>query len=148
MAEVYPDDQSLLALSSDAETGVEYIATGTAPYYLEFRKLLQRLLVSCRRANDLRVFDEGGLAVGVKAGSFMRPSDGAQVDYAGSSGNVLSDDATNYLYLDVGGLLVVGTSGFPATSVEHVRLAKVVATAGDIVSLEDHRGVHLFRAFG
>ena len=41
MAEVYPSDNELLNMQSDNETGVEYIATGTAPYYLEFRKMLK-----------------------------------------------------------------------------------------------------------
>jgi len=70
MAEVYLSDNELLNIQSDSETGVEYIATGTAPYYLEFRKLLYRLLLAARRANDLRVYDEGGLNIGVKAGKF------------------------------------------------------------------------------
>ncbi len=70
MSEVYPSDNELLNIVSDSETGVEYIATGTAPYYLEFRKLLYRLIMAVRRANDLRVFDEGGLDIGVKPGKF------------------------------------------------------------------------------
>ncbi len=70
MAEVYPSDNELLNIVSDGETGVEYITTGKAPYYLEFRKLLYRLLLATRRANDLRVFDEGGLDIGVKSGKF------------------------------------------------------------------------------
>ena len=40
MAEVYPSDNELLNIQSDNQTGVEYIPTGTAPYYLKFRKLL------------------------------------------------------------------------------------------------------------
>ena len=42
MSEVYPSDNELLNTQSDAETGVEYIPTGTAPYYLHFRKLSRR----------------------------------------------------------------------------------------------------------
>jgi hypothetical protein len=70
MAEVHPSDNTLLNMQSDSETGVEYIPTGTAPYYLQFRKLLYRLLLAARRANDLRVYDEGGLDIGVKSGKF------------------------------------------------------------------------------
>jgi hypothetical protein len=66
MAEVYPSDSELLNIVSEAETGVEYIPTGTAPYYLHFRKLL----LASRRGNDLRVFDEENLGIGVKAGKF------------------------------------------------------------------------------
>ena len=43
MSEVYPTDNELLNIQSDSETGVEYIATGQAPYYLQFRRLLYRL---------------------------------------------------------------------------------------------------------
>jgi len=66
MAETYPADNELLDIISDTETGVEYIPTGTAPYYLHFRKLLYRLLLATKRSNDLRVFDEGNLGIGVK----------------------------------------------------------------------------------
>jgi hypothetical protein len=105
MAEVYPSDNELLNLQSDSETGVEYIATGTAPYYVEFRKLLYRLLLAARRANDLRVYDEGGLDVGVKAGKFWL--DTVLTSYGGSSGNTLADDKANiYIYLDSSGSLV------------------------------------------
>src|SRR6056297_4294686 len=105
MAEVYPSDAALNALLSEAETGVEYIPTGTTPYYLHFRKLLYRLLLATKRANDLRVFDEGGLSIGVKAGKFFNGSD--YVTYAGSSGNVLADNQVSiYVYLDYAGNLV------------------------------------------
>jgi hypothetical protein len=60
MAEVYPTDNELLNIQSDGETGVEYIPTGLSPYYVQFRRLLYRLLLAARRANDLRVYDEGG----------------------------------------------------------------------------------------
>ena len=54
MVEVYPSDNELLNITSDSETGVEYISTGQSPYYLQFRKLLYRLLIAVKRANDLR----------------------------------------------------------------------------------------------
>src|SRR4030042_2596562 len=85
MAEVYPSDNELLNMQSDSETGVEYIATGTAPYYLEFRKLLYRLLLATGRANDLRVYDDGGLDVGVKPGKFWLGT--GIISYEESSGN-------------------------------------------------------------
>ena len=98
MAEVYPSDNALLNIQSDSETGVEYIPTGTSPYYLHFRKLLYRLLLATRLANDLRVYDEGGLDIGVKAGKFWLGTE--LVGYNGSSGNTLADDKTNiYVYL-------------------------------------------------
>ena len=147
MTEVYPSDNALLSLLSENETGVEYIETSKAPYYLEFRKLLYGMLLATRRANNLRVFDEGGLDVGVKGGAF-HDSAGNTVAYAGSTGNALTDNVTNYLYLDSAGALIVNTTGFPATSVVHVRLATVPTSNADIDSITDERGVHFIKAFG
>jgi len=143
MAEVYPSDNELLNLQSDSETGVEYIATGTAPYYLEFRKLLYRLLLATQRANDLRVYDEGGLNVGVKAGKFWL--DTTLVSYGGSSGNTLVDDKANiYIYLDSSASLVTNEyTAFPnMATTPHIQLAIVSTSGGDIDSITDCRTGH------
>ncbi len=145
MAEVYPSDNELLNVQSDSETGVEYIATGQSPYYLQFRKLLYRLLLATRRSNDLRVYDEGGLDIGVKAGAFWLGTE--LVSCAGSSGNTLVDDKANiYLYIDAGGNLITDEySGFPdMAQVPHIRLAIVTTSNGDITSITDCRGGHSF----
>ena len=143
MAEVYPCDNELLNIQSDAETGVEYIPTGTAPYYLHFRKLLYRLLLATQRANDLRVYDEGGLDIGVKAGKFWF---GAELTiYEGSSGNTLADDKENiYIYLDSCGSLVIDEySSFPdMATTPHIRLAQVSTSGGGIDSIADCRAGH------
>jgi len=143
MAEVYPSDNELLNIQSDSETGVEYIATGTAPYYLEFRKLLYRLLLATRRANDLRVYDEGGLDIGVKAGKFWLDTE--LISYAGSSGNTLADDKQNiYVYLNSSASLVINEySSFPdMATTPHIRLAIVSTSGGDIDSITDCRAGH------
>ncbi len=143
MDEVYPLDNELLNLQSDSETGVEYIPTGTAPYYLHFRKLLYRLLLATRRANDLRVYDEGGLNIGVKAGKFWLGTN--LVTYVGSTGNTLTDDTdVIYLYLDGDGTLVTDEyDSFPNMAITpHVRLAVVTTSGGDITTLVDHRSGH------
>jgi hypothetical protein len=143
MAEVYPADNDLLNILSDAETGVEYIATGTAPYYLEFRKLLSRLLLATKRGNDLRVFDESGLDIGVKSGKFWVGD--TLVSYAGSSGNTLADDkAAIYVYLDSAGTLVTDEyTAFPdMQTAKHVRLAVVTTAGGDITAIVDSRDHH------
>ena len=145
MAEVYPSDNELLNIQSESETGVEYIPTGTAPYYLEFRKLLYRLILAARRANDLRGYDEGGLDIGVKAGRFWL---GTQlVSYSGSSGNTLADNKEHiYIYLDSSGSLVTNEySSFPnMTTTPHIRLAQVCTSGGDIESITDCRAGHNF----
>jgi len=143
MAEVYPSDNELLNIQSDSETGVEYIATGTAPYYLEFRKLLYRLLLASRRANDLRVYDEGGLDIGVRAGKFWLGTE--LVSYGGSSANTLADDKSNiYIYLNSSGNLVTDEYGsFPdMTATPHVRLATVTTSGGYIDPIVDCRAGH------
>ena len=145
MSEVYPSDDALLNIESDSETGVEYIATGTSPYYLLFRKLLHRLLLAVRRGNDFRVYDEGGLNIGVKAGRFWLGNE--PVNYEGSSGNSLADDKSSiYIYVDSAGNLVTDEySSFPDMSENaHIRLAVVKTAAGDIESIEDARRGHNF----
>ncbi|MCK5172486.1 MAG: hypothetical protein KAR47_03795 [Planctomycetes bacterium] len=143
MAEEYPSDSDLLSIISDVETGVEYIATGTAPYYLEFRKLLYRLLLASRRGNDLRVFDAGGLDIGVKSGRFWVGD--TLVSYAGSAANALADDKAGiYVYLDSAGTLVVDEyTAFPdMQTAKHVRLAVVTTSGGDITAITDSRDHH------
>ncbi len=143
MAEVSPSDNELLNLQSDSETGIEYIPTGTAPYYLHFRRLLHRLLLAARRANDLRVYDEGGLDIGVRAGKFWLGTE--LIAYAGSSDNPLADDKTAiYVYLDAAGNLVTDEyATFPSmATTPHIRLAIVCTSGGDIVSITDCRAGH------
>jgi hypothetical protein len=145
MAEVYPSDNELLNIQSDSETGVEYIPTGTSPYYLNFRKLLYRLLLAARRANDLRVFDEGELDIGIKAGKFWLGTE--LISYEGSTGNTLADDKENiYIYLDSAGNLVVDEyDSFPdMATTPHIRLAVVTTSGGDIISITDSRAGHNF----
>ncbi|HBG27489.1 MAG: hypothetical protein A2Y10_02850 [Planctomycetes bacterium GWF2_41_51] len=140
MAEVYPSDNELLNILNDDETGVEFITTGKAPYYLEFRKLLYRLILATKRANDLRVFDEGGLDIGVKSGKFWVGT--TLVEYSGSSGNTLADDRSNiYVYLDAAGNLIINEySQFPnMETTPHLRLAIVTTSGGDITSITDAR---------
>jgi hypothetical protein len=143
MSESYPSDNELLNLQSDSETGVEYIPTGTAPYYLHFRKLLYRLLLAARRANDLRVYDEGSLNIGVKAGKFWLGT--TLISYAGSSGNALADDKPSiYIYLNAQGTLIMNEyTAFPSmATTPHVRLAVVTTSLGDITSITDCRAGH------
>jgi len=145
MAEVYPSDNELLNIQSDSETGVEFIPTGQSPYYLQFRKLLYRLLLVVKRANDLRVYDEGGLDIGVKSGKFWLGTE--LVSYGGSSGNTLADDKENiYIYLNSQGQLVTNEySSFPdMAAVPHTRLAIVTTSSGDIDSITDCRTGHNF----
>lgn len=145
MAEVYPSDNDLLNIISDIDTGVEYIPIGTAPYYLQFRKLLYRLLLATKKANELRVYEEGGLDIGVKPGSFWYGT--TTVNYTGSSGNTLADDRPSiYIYLNSSGTLITDEySAFPdMATTPHIRLAVVTTSSGEITSVVDCRGGHGF----
>jgi len=132
MAEMYPSDTELAALSNttDPEQEVLFIPTGESPYHISFYKMQYRLLDVARRAGDLRVYKDGNLTFGVRAGLFM---DGATVrSYAGSTGNVLTNNQTNYIYLTADATLTINTTGFPAAgTTPHIPLATILTAAGD-----------------
>lgn len=138
MPESYPDDASLLALTEDQVTGVEYIPTGRSPYVLEFRKLVQRLLLVSERSNDLRVYQEGDLTFGVRSGRcFVNNS---EVDYAGAVGVIVSNNTTVYVWLDSAGTLQTSAAGLPSDRTGFVPLAEVGVGASAITSIKDLRG--------
>ncbi len=144
MAEIYPTDSELLNIQNDIETGVEFIATGQAPYYLHFRKLLYRLILATKRANDLRLYDEGSLNVGVKAGELWL--DGSLVELENSTNNTLADDKEHiYIYINQQGQLVIDEySDFPnMIQNPHIRLAIVTTANGQIDAITDKRSGHI-----
>jgi len=143
MAETYPDDADLNALSgtSEAIQEVYYPAIAEKPHYLAMYKTLSRLLSVALRAGDLRVYKDGDLTFGVRAGRF-NDGDTAR-SYAGSTENALTDDATNYIYLAADGTLTVNTTGYPDPSATpHVPLATIETADGafDLADITDHRG--------
>ncbi len=138
MAERYPSDEALLAIETDAATGVEMIPTGTSPYYLQFRKLVQRLLLACSRANDLRVYADGDLTFGVRPGRCVIAN--TPIAFDGVTGQAVENNATTSLWLDAAGDVQASTSGLPADRTAFVPLAEVVAEAGAITSVSDLRG--------
>jgi hypothetical protein len=138
MTERYPPDAELLALDADAHTGVEYIPTGTTPYYLVFRKLLQRTLLAAARANDLRVYACGDLAIGVRPGRCL--IDGSPIAFAGQTDLAIDPSATTDVYLDPAGTVTLSTDGLPDRRSQFIPLARVVADASAITSLTDLRG--------
>lgn len=131
MTEQYPSDAELNALSgtTDNEQEVLFITTGEAPYYTSFYKTLYRLLKVARRAGDLRVFKDGDLTFGVRAGKYFNGD--TAVNYSQVTGQALTNNATNYIYLTAAGVLTVNTTGFPTPSVTpHIPLATIVTSAG------------------
>ena len=73
MTEQYPSDADLNALSGTDDSGQEvtYPTIYESPYYTTFYKMLYRLLDVARRAGDLRVYKDGDLTFGVRAGKYF-----------------------------------------------------------------------------
>jgi len=144
MSERYPDDAALLALTDDPNTGVEYIPTGQSPYYLEFRKLIQRLSLAAARANDLRVYQDGDLSVGVRPGRCL--IDNTPLQFAGTTAVSLDNNQTTYLWLDDAATIQTSTTSLPADRTTFIPLAEVTAAAGAITSITDLRAEAMLAA--
>jgi hypothetical protein len=138
MPERYPDDVTLLNIAQDPSTGVEYVPTGKTPYYLEFRRLIQRLLLASERANDLRVYQDGDLSIGIRPGKAF--INGSSMDFPGVSAITVNTDATTYVWMDDVGTPQSGPSGFPSDRTRAIPLAIIIAGATAIESVVDHRG--------
>ena len=151
MSELYPSDTQLNELSgtSDPQQDVLFIPTGQSPYHTSFYKMLYRLMDVCRRAGDLRVYKDGAMTFGVRAGAFM---EGATVrSFAGAAAVALTNNAANWIYLTTSGTLAVSTSALPdAATTPHVSLATIVTSAGQYThaDITDLRGRCLYRPAG
>lgn len=62
---------------------------------------------------------------------------GSNVLFAGVGSTAVTDNATNYVYIDSAGSLVINTTGFPVAT--HIRLAQVFTSGGTITSIIDVR---------
>jgi len=138
MTERYPDDAILLNIAQDPSTGVEYVPTGKTPYFLEFRRLVQRMLLACERANDLRVYQDGDLSIGIRPGKAFINS--APLDFTGTSVLTVNPNETTYVWLDQTGTPQLNPSGFPADRTRVIPLAVVSTGISAIESVADHRG--------
>ena len=147
MTELYPSDDQLAALSGsvDARQEVQFIPVGQTPYHLSFYKMLYRLLDVACRAGDLRVYKDGEMTFGVRAGKYF---DGTQTrDFAGASAQALTNNAVNSIYLLPGGVLGVSTAGLPnPAALMHIPLAQITTSAGQyaLADIVDYRGAALY----
>ena len=136
-----------LAGTTDPDLDVTYCDIGEAQYYttdLKKEAIVLRVLKSLPQA--LRVFKDGDLTFGVRAGEFL---DGATLrEYAGADAQSLTDDATNYVYLTAAGVLTKNTTGFPTTP--HVPLATLVTASGGYAhdDITDCRSRSAFQVVG
>jgi hypothetical protein len=138
MSERYPDDPTLLTYERDPATGVPYIPTGKSPYYLDFRKLQYHLLRAAERANDLRVFQDGELSIGVRAGRAHLNNTLHAVHE--QTGIAVSPNATTVVYLDSSGNIQTSTAGLPSDHTSFIPLAELTTDSNTIQTLTDRRG--------
>lgn len=138
MSEWSPEDAMLLGLTSDPVTGVPYIQTGESPYYVAFRRMMERVSRVAERGNDLRVYRDGALAIGVRGGRCR--IGGASLEVSASAGVAVADDATTRVWIDDQGQVRAEVADFPAVRSTHLRLAEVVASGGAIAAIHDLRG--------
>jgi len=70
---------------------------------------------------------------------------GTYYTYAGSgiSGELLTDSATNYIYLDSSGALTISTSSFPTDGSAYIMLAEVVTSGGSVSTIDNLDGKKL-----
>ena len=92
------------------------------------------------------MYKDGALTYGVLPGKWFNGD--AVVTYAGSTGNALTDDATNYIYLTASGTLTINTTGFPLPSnTQHIRLAAITTASGAYdadTAVVDWRAVNIY----
>lgn len=138
MPELDPSDATLLAIDRDSATGVSYIPTGQTPYFLEFRRMLYRLLRATERANDLRVYADGPLSVGVRGGRCF--IDDQALVLAAQESIAVNPSTTTHLWIDNAGLITSGEAGLPSDRTMIVALAEITTDASSIQSITDLRG--------
>ncbi len=143
MPELFPPDEQLLALATDEHTGAPYIPQGMSPYHLAFRRLQHRLLLTAARAGDLRVFQAGGLSVGVRPGDFVIA--GQAHHFPGAEAIPLAPQAQSYIWIDATGQPATGPQP-PVSAAAHIPLARATTDSQGITDLTDLRGLSLFRA--
>jgi hypothetical protein len=82
---------------------------------------------------DGAVTSDGDLTVSVN--NFYYDISGTKGRFLGAINQAVSNNNTNYVYLDFSGNLVINTSGYPTSTLAHIRLARVIAAGGVIVRI-------------
>ena len=148
-----------LSGTTEPDTDAKYPAIGESTYYTTMYRLIDRLLTVAKAVNALRVYKDGDLTCGARAGKCRHGNN--LYAYAGAAAQALTDDTTNYLYLVVSSgalVLTVNTTGFPdPASTAHLPLATIAtgtASAGGesgtygAEDITDYRGRALFSLIG
>ncbi len=126
--------------TTDAATGLPYIAKGTNPssepsYQVQYQRREQRqnrLLAPWRQG---QVVDEGGLVIGVYPLDYTLG--GQRKHFPGATGQPVADYSTKVVYVDEANDLQI-QEGFPDDLTTYVPLANVTSSGGGL-AIEDRR---------
>ena len=142
---VFPSDVAVEGLdgTTHQRTGLVHVPKGAGPtsvpsLEVQVNRNLDRLHALVTESNALRAVDEGALLVGIYPGFYTLG--GTSKEFDGFTGQSLTDNAVNWLWIDAGNALALSTSAFPADLDTFVPVAKVTTAAGDITEIEDRRG--------
>jgi hypothetical protein len=150
MAEAFPASATVLALNgtSDGTTGLPYVSKGVGPsssptIQEQIDRLWHRLNLILAPYEGLRFHREvsSGLTYGVKAGLYILG--GAVKSFAAVTAQTLTNNATNYIYVNSSNALVVSTSSYPADITTFHHVATVVTSGGDVTTVTDTRGYNV-----
>jgi len=154
MSEVFESESDAQALGgSTLSRGLPIPATDGADWHGLLNLLFERMNRAFAVLTACEVYKDGDLTYAVRSGSYNQ--DGEANDYAGSTGNALTDDEINYIYLDADAALQTNITGFPDT--EHFPLARIavgddsaLGTSGlyDLCDITDWRDLSMFRTVG
>jgi len=151
-----------LSGTTDSDTGAAYPTIGESTYYTTMYRLFHRMLTIEKIINEFRIYKDGDLTFGVRSGKASHGTN--EYSYAGTTGQALVDDTTNYIWLEVlSGALVLdtdsGSSGhFPDPAAQaYLPLATIATGTASIAGVSgqysvdditDYRGRVLFELIG
>ena len=115
---VFPSDVAVEALdgTTHQRTGLVFVPKGAGPsssptLEVQVNRNLDRRHALVTESNALRAVDEVALLVGVYPGFYTLG--GASKEFNGFTGQSLTDNAVNWVWIDASNALVVATSNFP-----------------------------------
>jgi len=152
MANVYPDITKLsesiyeaLAGTTDDETSTVYPAAGVKPdssdsEAAQVMRMLDQMVENDAEDVQLRAVDENaGLRISVRPGIWRENNTGTINIYEGAINQLLTDNTTNYVYLDLNNVLQINTTGFPSSVSQYFPIATIVTSSGDITTITHER---------
>jgi len=135
-----------LSGTTDSDCAAVYPTIGESTYYTSAYRMLHRALLMAKMpGNECRVYQDGDLTCGVRAGKIqVGPT---TFDHSGCTGESLTNNQTNYIFLTAadlaaGNSATVNTTGFPTDGTLYVPLATILTASGtyDYTDITDYRG--------